>query len=112
MTKLRKADLIMHYIPQVQKDDIADIYVAGMKLFSVRLGEIDCSFETAEIRNEVRPGVVEVAVPADFVPNCKITIEGTVQSDVELSFIKSVSPERVATADDMISKLQQFIIEK
>lgn len=98
----------MHYIPQIQKDDIADIYVAGMKLFSVRLGEIDCSFETAEIRN----GVVEVAVPADFVPNCKITIEGTVQSDVELSFIKSVSPERVATADDMISKLQQFIIEK
>lgn len=102
----------MHYIPQIQKDDIADIYVAGMKLFSVRLGEIDCPFETAEIRNEVRPGVVEVAVPADFVPNCKITIEGTVQSDVELSFIKSVSPERVATADDMISKLQQFIIEK
>ena len=98
----------MHYIPQIRKDDIADIYVAGMKLFSVRLGEIDCSFETAE----VRPGVVEVAVPADFVPNCKITIEGTVQSDVELSCIKSVSPERVATADDMISKLQQFIIEK
>lgn len=73
----------MHYIPQIQKDDIADIYVAGMKLFSVRLGEIDCSFETAEIRNEVRPGVVEVAVPADFVPNCKITIEGTVQSDYD-----------------------------
>ena len=102
----------MHYIPQIRKDDIADIYVGGMKLFSIRLEEIDCSFETAEIRNEVRPGVVEVAVPADFVPNCKITIEGTVQSDVELSFTKSVSPERVATADDMISELQQLIIEK
>lgn len=102
----------MHYIPQIRKDDIADIYVAGMKLFSVRLGEIDYSFETAEIRNEVRPGVVEVAVPADFVPNCKITIEGTVQSDVELSFTKSVSSERVATADNMISELQQLIIEK
>lgn len=94
----------MHYIPQIRKGDIADIYVAGMKLFSVRLGEIDCSFETAEIRNEVRPGVVEVVVPADFVPNCKITIEGTVQSDVELSFTKFVSPERVAAADDSLSK--------
>lgn len=109
---IRKADLIMQYVPKIQKGDIADIYVAGMKLFSVRLGEIDCSFETAEIRNEVRPGVVEVTIPADFVPNCKITIEGTVQSDVELSFTKSVSPERAATADDMISELQQFIIEK
>ena len=59
MTKLRKADLIMHYIPQIRKDDIADIYVAGMKLFSVRLGEIDCSFETVEIRKEVRPGVLK-----------------------------------------------------
>lgn len=83
----------MHYIPQIRKDDIADIYVAGMKLFSVRLGEIDCSFETAEIRNEVRPGVVEVAIPADFVPNCKITIEGTVQSGVELSLQNPYRPE-------------------
>lgn len=101
MTKLRKADLIMHYIPQIRQDDIADIYVNGMKLLSVKLREIECSFETAEIRNEVRPGVVEVVVPTDFVPNCKITIEGTVQSDVELSFTKSVSPERVAMADDI-----------
>lgn len=76
----------MHYIPQIQKDDIADIYVAGMKLFSVRLGEIDCSFETAEVRDLISPGDLKIKVPADFVPKCTIQIEGTLQSNMEFTF--------------------------
>lgn len=76
----------MHYIPQIRKDDIADIYVGGMKLFSVRLGEIDCSFEAAEVREQVSPGVFEIKVPADPVPKCTIQIEGTLQSDMEITF--------------------------
>ena len=85
MTKRRKADLIMHYIPQIRQDDIADIYVNGMKLLSVKLGGIDCSFETAEVRELGAPGVFEIKVPADPVPKCTIQIEGTLQSNMEIT---------------------------
>lgn len=75
----------MHYIPQIRQNDIADIYVGGMKLFSVKLGEIDCSFETAEVRELGSPGVFEIKVPADPAPKCTIQIEGTLQSNMEIT---------------------------
>lgn len=76
----------MHYIPQIRQNDIADIYVGGMKLFSVKLGEIDCSFENAEVRELISSGGLEIKVPADFVPKCTIKIEGTLQSNMEFTF--------------------------
>lgn len=76
----------MEYIPEIKEGSIARLYIGNLFLFNVKLGKISLDMTTADIRKEVKPGVFEVTVPAGFVPKCKITMEGTLQSDTELTF--------------------------